>query len=97
MGPRRQGTGAARALGGPRAAAKEGATAQYTVRSIAATGHLGLRIRELPSHSAATLAGVGEGAIGQAEETPVEAEGRAWRRIHVPAHDWTADEHIAPA
>jgi murein DD-endopeptidase MepM/ murein hydrolase activator NlpD len=70
-----------------------GPTRQFRVVDV---GHLGLNVRVRPSHSAGVLAALDEGDLIVGENTIVEAEGRAWRRVHDP-DGWAADRYLAPA
>jgi murein DD-endopeptidase MepM/ murein hydrolase activator NlpD len=63
---------------------------------VVGVGHLGLNVREHPSHSAAILATLREGDEVGGEDTIVEAEGRAWRRLTMP-EGFAADQFLAPA
>ncbi|MGE3270441.1 MAG: LysM peptidoglycan-binding domain-containing protein [Chloroflexota bacterium] len=60
------------------------------------TGHLGLRVREHPSHSAAILAAFPDGELMDGEDTVVQAEGRLWRRVLTPVDGFAADEFLLP-
>jgi hypothetical protein len=82
-----------RVLDGAEPLRRTGRAGRYVVRG---TGHLGLRVREHPSHSAQVLTSLGEGDEVDGEDTIVEAEGRTWRRIHSP-DGWAANEFLASA
>lgn len=72
---------------------RTGRSGQFRVIEV---GHLGLNVRELPSHSARIVATLQEGNTVKGEDTIVEAEGRAWRRLHSP-EGFAADQFLAPA
>jgi murein DD-endopeptidase MepM/ murein hydrolase activator NlpD len=71
---------------------RQGRARQFLVLDV---GHLGLNVREQPSHSAPIVGSLNEGDVVDGEDTIVEAEGRSWRRLLNP-DGFVADQFLAP-
>lgn len=60
------------------------------------TGHLGLRVRAQPSHSATIVGGFPDGTVMDGEDRLIDAEMRLWRPVSSPALGFAADEFLRP-